>query len=480
MWKKRPHVVWFSVVLVLLLVVTGVVLSCGDGDGDGETPTPTPTPTATPTPTPTPDPWYWKPDVDIDYAPSGVPDFDQKQDAWTVGGLLPAPPGKWSHCGPVAVANSLWYWDSVMEDDPQPPSASTINDHYPLVQTYGVWDDHWSSNVDPLVRDLAFRMDTDGLQSGGGHQGTFVESMEAAIDQYLIDKGLDWKFYEVTVKSPEFDWIEAEVERCEDVILLLGFWQTADDGVTWTRSGGHYVTVAGVNSSGKEIALSDPYLDHAEAGNPGRVRPAGHAPHPGDPTVHNDAKNISHDIYKVVVSDSPGGKWALADYPATKSLVENFEELNFAYDLLYYEGPYVEGLDVCVEIDYAVAVSPMPVEPKLDFRAEHIAEAYYEVFKEGETMYCGIYPILIHPEWECLIYDMEVFFWGDMAQPVKHYLFADVEPFEPCMLVEYPYGFYIELQPGDIPVGPVILHFTDPGGGNLGNIKCIHYPPWLY
>ena len=34
--------------------------------------------------------WYWKDGGWADYAPSGVPDFDQKQDAWE------NLPGKWS------------------------------------------------------------------------------------------------------------------------------------------------------------------------------------------------------------------------------------------------------------------------------------------------------------------------------------------------------------------------------------------------
>ena len=55
-----------------------------------------------------------------DYAPFGMPDFDQKQDAWT--GLT----GTWSHCGPVALANCFWWFDSKFEPtpvDPRPPRS---------------------------------------------------------------------------------------------------------------------------------------------------------------------------------------------------------------------------------------------------------------------------------------------------------------------------------------------------------------------
>jgi hypothetical protein len=47
----------------------------------------------------------------------------------------------------------------------------------------------------------------------------------------------------------------------------------------------HWVTVAGVNIPQSQIALSDPYFDRAQATT--------------DPTVHNDAAIVSHDIYTV-------------------------------------------------------------------------------------------------------------------------------------------------------------------------------------
>ena len=106
------------------------------------TPTPTPTATFTPrlthTPTPTSTPTstpeiYWKAGGWRDYAPSGVPDFDQKQDKWGVG-VLGAPGWRWTYCGPVAMANSLWWFDSKFEPNPVPPPA--INDGYPLVKAY--------------------------------------------------------------------------------------------------------------------------------------------------------------------------------------------------------------------------------------------------------------------------------------------------------------------------------------------------------
>jgi len=54
--------------------------------------------------------WYYKPGY-ADYAPNGVPDFDQKQDAWT----WPFT-GQWTWCGPTAVANCLWWFDANVID----------------------------------------------------------------------------------------------------------------------------------------------------------------------------------------------------------------------------------------------------------------------------------------------------------------------------------------------------------------------------
>jgi hypothetical protein len=320
-----------------------------------------PAPTPTLTTSPTVEGWYWKPGDFTDYAPSGMPDFDQQQDAWSATAAAPM----WSHCGPVAVANSLWWFDSKFE--PSPVAPPTVNDNYGLVVSYSpvgaaLWDDHDAQNVDPFVRDLASRMDTDGQRTGVAHLGTNVEDMHVAINYYIAEKGFQGRFYAHLERSPDFEWIEAEIERCQDVVLLLGFWQlqgtdpTHAGGGEWVRIGGHYVTCAGVNSAERLLGVSDPYWDNAEAGGAGVV-PVTHT-YPHNASVHNDAQYVSHDIYRVVDSDSPGGEWALEDYASGKD-VSNFEGRNWASDLLTYQGDYDPDLPVHVEIDYAVAVSPM-------------------------------------------------------------------------------------------------------------------------
>jgi len=299
---------------------------------------------------------------------------------------------QWSHCGPVAVANSLWWLDSEFEPNPMP--QPTINDGFPLVQTYNAqWDDHDPLNVPPLVEHLAFLMDTDGRRTGIAHSGTDVHDMEAGLAHYLSWTGVNpagdvngdgvvdttdgnmiaaaygsipgspnwnlaadiwpastsyppvadnivnlndqllWSnnygrtglFYEHTVMQPDFFFIEEEVERCQDVVLLVGYWLfDPQSGTGWYREpGGHYVTVAGVDSTDMKLALSDPVQDAFESGliPEGRIPvPHGHLPPEPPYVTHNDAQYVSQDIYSVAqisppwLPPCPGGNWMLVNF----------------------------------------------------------------------------------------------------------------------------------------------------------------------
>jgi hypothetical protein len=298
-----------------------------------------------------------------------MPDFDQKQDRWGP----PSDPQIYTWCGPVSVANSLWWLDSEYESfyNPSPVPPPTISDSFPLVTSYapGVWDDHDPLNVDPLVKNLAFLMDTDGQRTGLWHTGTSFIDMEVGISQYLQQQGVNpvgdcdgdgdvddfdidiindamgsvpgdpnWNmaadividnvidindataaaenygkvgmFYEHTEEFANFTWIEEEVERCEDVVLFLEFWNDLGDG-EWEPlydnpelEAGHYVTVAGVNSTTYEILISDPYQDAYEKGAVPGHSPVPH-PYPHASNVHNDTQYVSHDLYPVNLWSSP-------------------------------------------------------------------------------------------------------------------------------------------------------------------------------
>jgi uncharacterized repeat protein (TIGR01451 family) len=312
------------------------------------------------------DGWYFK-DVYTDYAPSGVPDFDQRQDSWGLGSSPGAPDWHWTHCGPVAVANSLWWFDSKFEPNPQgPPPGGPIppNDNYPLLTSYGSWDDHDPQNVEPFVNQLASYLGTNTTVTG-----TNVYSLAAGLQQYIADRGLANRYY-VSMRGegrwPELmPWVYEEVLKSEDVILLLGFYE--QQGAEWIRIGGHFVTVVGITQTmgGIGVALSDPTQDWAEPPSMGwgRVRNGLLVPHPlphtGVYTVHNDAGNVSHDFYVALPgSASPGGEWWFPDYQPTPDLMMNFQGVNPHPDPIIPTGPYLGGL-IHTEIEYAVAVSPM-------------------------------------------------------------------------------------------------------------------------
>jgi hypothetical protein len=281
----------------------------------------------------------------MDYALSGLPDFDQKQNEWH------SPYDKWTYCGPVAAANSLWWFDSKFEPDPVPPP--TINDGYALVEAYEAWDDHDVSNAMPLVEELAKYFSTDSIT------GTNIYSMYYGIRSYLYDQGLDDDYLVTLAVSPTIGWVTDEAVRGEDVILLLGFWQEVSlKPPEWERVGGHYVTVAGVAPSNSLIALSDPFVDMAEQGAPGRVLSGTLTlPHtPGhDASVHNDAGNVSHDFYTMTLdSPSPGGVWWLPDYPS-EDLAKNFEGVNPHPD--HPTSELDPSFKLHTEVEFAIAVS---------------------------------------------------------------------------------------------------------------------------
>ncbi|MCD6344212.1 MAG: hypothetical protein J7M17_01215, partial [Anaerolineae bacterium] len=286
--------------------------------------------------------FYWKPGPWEDYAPSGMPDFDQNQQGWL------------AYDGPAAAANSLWWFDSKFEalTGTMPP---VISDTYRLVRSYDptLWDDHHYSNTIPLIGDLARNY----FGTNRGITGTDPISMFHGIHRYLRDKGL-WDDYIVTlVDHPAFKWVADEVMRSEDVILLLGFYEWRELEDRWARVGGHYVNVAGVDPGGL-IAFSDPAIDAAGQGWPGRVlsgtlilpHQPGHASY-----VHNDAGNVSHDVYPITTTNSPGGDWGPAEYPWWMAIEMGLigANPNPLIDMEEYGGGELQ-----VEVEVALAVSP--------------------------------------------------------------------------------------------------------------------------
>jgi len=197
--------------------------------------------------------WYWKPSYP-NYAPSGMPDFDEKQDQWKA--IEPGPDGiiqsqpagddiynaqenciapgpnchletnpagddvvVWAFCGPVAVANCFWWFDSKYADPTGTPGDG--KDNFPLVSDYGAGDDHSKNNAPLLIEKLAIAMQTTSKGT------TYIADMQNAIHQWFIDTGLSNNFTETTYDKPTFQFAENEIERSQDVILLIGYYNRA-------------------------------------------------------------------------------------------------------------------------------------------------------------------------------------------------------------------------------------------------------------
>jgi hypothetical protein len=169
----------------------------------------------------------------------------------------------------------------------------------------------------------------------------------------------------------------------------------------WYRCGGHYVTVAGVNSENLLIAFSDPFFDNAETGGAGIVGNGTIIEHaPGhDATVHNDEGNISHDIYHVVEpSPSPGGVWMLPDYPVslTPGYCYDFDSLNIPDEFLANSRPWNGVSPIFTEVEYAVHISPW--DYRGDVNADGALDAADVVYLTNYLYIHG--PVPIPTQWE--------------------------------------------------------------------------------
>jgi hypothetical protein len=284
---------------------------------------------------------YFKPSFP-DYAPSGMPDFDEKQDNW---GPVP---GTFTWCVPVAVADSMWWLDSEYESkyfqNPVPPP--TISDHFNLVTSYNsTWDDHDSRNVDPLVRNLAFLMDTDGQRTGSLHVGTRWVDVQPGINAYLQQQGVNGSFEVHGTDYPNYTWINAQILQCQAVELFLEFYYFTGGGwINMTNpnfESGHCVACAGTDNV-TLVFISDPYYDIS---NPA-------------PTNHNDAQFVSHDAYIVAPSVLPPP----LGYPPAASELQNYLQIvGFTADPNWHT--FIRG---------AVATSPVPMH---DVRVTNVTTA---------------------------------------------------------------------------------------------------------
>jgi hypothetical protein len=288
-----------------------------------------------------------------DYAPAGLPDFSARQSDWL------GADGNWSHDGPAAAADVLWWLDSMLEPGSAAPPA--VSDGYALVSAYGAWDDHAPDNVAPLVAELAARAGPNAR----GARGTEPHALADALQAYVAERGLAGQIDVRLAPAPTFDALRQSATAGEGAVLLLGFYQWTPAG--WRRLGGRYVALAGAGCATDVIAISDPLRDAAELGRPGDVRPAypsapasggwewGHAGAPD--AVHNDAGWLSHDVYELAQMDDGWGLLGYALRPAdvTESLGHNIPA-GVANGAAHFNPAQL----VMTRVEYAVIVGRRP------------------------------------------------------------------------------------------------------------------------
>lgn len=233
-------------------------------------------------------------------------DFDQKKKpAWGVGGAF-------TWCGPVALANSICWYDEYVCPGLVPPNLK----------------DPVTGKTDPvkLIEEIACNFLPNGKPDASG---VSCADLETAAQRWVNQ--FKPKFFEVhAVPANDFRRICWELRRSQDVIVLVGFYVMDMNGRI-VRDGGHFMTLAGCGTINGQntFAFSDPYWDsHAVGATGGRSKgPNGDPRDPnGNPCNHMDTANYSHDAFPIVAG--AGGCLGVSGY--TTSLGAPFSRQNAA------------------------------------------------------------------------------------------------------------------------------------------------------
>jgi hypothetical protein len=240
--------------------------------------------------------WYHLPSFP-NYAPNGLPDFYQKQSDWR------------NFCGPAAAANILWWFDSKHSNQSGIPGDGI--DTYPLVRDYFSfgdpipgpnYDDHNYNNVNDIetswenygsegefIERLAGYMNTNWYRFPKipfvQIRGTGPIQFTLGLKLWIKNAGLEEYYTVESIIKPSFSLINERLRNNEGIILWLGYYMPFFPIPRFfSLLFGHCVAVEGINSEGY-ISLSDPFWDGS---NPS-----------SNPTEHNDAGIVSHDVYEV-------------------------------------------------------------------------------------------------------------------------------------------------------------------------------------
>ena len=335
---------------------------------------------------------FYKPGF-TDYCQFGVPDFDQKQsEDWR----SPVT-GAYSWDGPAALANCMWWFDSKFEKYPEDPRLNgyALNDNYTLVGTYDpdlLWDDHAYMNVPYFIERLGPYLKVDSVAHN--FYGTVITEMESGFHRWLADEAELVNAYTTrVVLGPEFEEISRSLQSCQNVILLLGFYEEIA-GISCRWLGGHYVTVAGVNTVDTGFCVCDPYFDGNEweppVGNNGHAadlhNDAGFASGPHG-SIHRDCYHLRRATADLCLTDAG---WELYDYPSDWADIGVFNGLN----PLHPEGdvPVHEGHDIVVLVDAALIITPDSCFALGDVNNDGVALQVADVYALSHYVQTGINP----------------------------------------------------------------------------------------
>jgi hypothetical protein len=267
------------------------------------------------------DGWHYLPAFP-DYAPQGLPDFDQRQDNWRCNeGIWRFVGGVWCFCGPTSLSDIFWWFDSKHETGTGHPGDG--NDSYPLVRNFKApgspnpgpfTDDHNFNNVNDiltswnqgrggkeLVERLAWDCNTNLCRTLiPGVAGTSAANLEKGANRWIQQAGLEDDYHVVAIVKPDYATIRDAVLHNDGVIVNLLFHSAKM--YTPPHLFCHYVAVAGINPDEGYIAFSDPVQNKD---NPGP-----------DPAAHNDANVVSHDIYKTFLTspEPDAASWMVEDF----------------------------------------------------------------------------------------------------------------------------------------------------------------------
>jgi hypothetical protein len=241
--------------------------------------------------------WYYLPGYP-NYAPSGIPDFDQRQDETWKNNF------RWSFCGPAALADIFWWLDS-KNSDPKGNIGDGI-DNYSLVQNYNppgspepgpFLDDHNYNNVNDIGTSWAeYSKNGELIERLASYvdiywhkiplftvSGTDRFQLSLGAKKWIKDAGLENDYKVENIFRPSFSLIDERLRNNDGIILRLGYYLPSFPPF-FPLIFLHYVAVAGINSNGY-IAVSDPEWDIAVPSS--------------DPFLHNNPSIVSHDIYQV-------------------------------------------------------------------------------------------------------------------------------------------------------------------------------------